>query len=453
MRGRMAMLIGWLGWLSMLPSGRAAAGEEQQVDALLQLLVVDGQQRFSRLALIERGWRDDLIPMVIEVLPFVRSAVVRSELVELLGRMSGQDHGADLEAWRQWLWAREPLVHPLYAEFKGALYGLVDPRFGEYFGSDRPTLVRLDEIRWGGVVQNGIPPLRNPEMVSADQAGWLEDDHVVFGLVFAGEARAYPRRVLAWHELVLDEIQGVPIAGVYCTLCQTMIVFRTEIDGVHHELGTSGFLYRSNKLMFDQATASLWSTLLGEPVVGPLAGTRLALPRVPVVVTTWGAWRRLHPKSGVLSLATGHQRDYSEGTAYRDYFASADVMFSVPGKDRRLADKASVLGIRLPGHPGRPVAVSADYLHRHPVAHLEVSGQPLVVLSDSTGASRVYRCDRVRIASWNQTDRAKASDGRTYQVSEAALIGPRGERLERLPTHQSFWFAWRAAFPATRLVR
>ena len=147
---------------------------------------------------------------------------------------------------------REPREHPRYADFKAALYGLIDPKFRGYFSSQRTSMIRLDEVRWGGVVQDGIPPLRGPEMISAKEATYLDDDNVIFGLEVEGDVRAYPKRILAWHEMFVDTVGGVPVAGVYCTLCGTMILYETMHDGVAHELGTSGFLYRSNKLMYDQ---------------------------------------------------------------------------------------------------------------------------------------------------------------------------------------------------------
>jgi len=105
------------------------------------------------------------------------------------------------------------------------------------------------------------------------------------------------------------------------------ILYHTEHAGTVHELGTSGFLYRSNKLMYDRATQSLWSTLRGEPVIGPLVGQGIRLARGSVVTTTWGEWRRRHPHTSVLSIDTGHTRDYAEGAAYRDYFATDALMF------------------------------------------------------------------------------------------------------------------------------
>jgi len=145
-----------------------------------------------------------------------------------------------------------------------------------------------------------------------------------------GEARAYPKRILAWHELARDRVGGVELAIVYCTLCGTVIPYEAMAGGKLRVLGTSGFLYRSNKLMFDEETKSLWSTLEGRPVIGPLAGSGVELRYRPVVTTTWGEWRAAHPGTTVLSLDTGHQRDYSEGAAYREYFGTDELMFQVP---------------------------------------------------------------------------------------------------------------------------
>ena len=82
--------------------------------------------------------------------------------------------------------------------------------------------------------------------------------------------------------------------------------------------------------MYDQATQSLWSTLLGEPVIGPLVGQCIELKWRSVVTTTWGEWRRRHPDTKVLSLDTGFDRDYGEGVAYQEYFATDQLMFKSP---------------------------------------------------------------------------------------------------------------------------
>lgn len=239
-----------------LPAREEPAPDPDPVLSLLQLLSGVEEARQQAFRDLEAHWRDDLTPMVLEVLHLARDAAVRPRLIRLLEQRTGQRHGGDLDAWYHWLWAREPRQDPGYADFKSALYSLIDPKFRAYFSSRRTANVRLDEVRWGGVVQDGIPPLRGPKMIAARDASYLEDDNVVFGLEVAGDVRAYPKRILAWHEMLVDEVGGVPVAGVYCTLCGTMILFETVHDGVAHQLGTSGFLYRANKLMYDQGTGA-----------------------------------------------------------------------------------------------------------------------------------------------------------------------------------------------------
>ncbi|MBA3296373.1 MAG: DUF3179 domain-containing protein, partial [Acidobacteria bacterium] len=249
-------------------------------------------------------------------------ADARRRLTTFLERQTGQRFGDDLRAWRRWLWARPSTPHPDYAALKADLYARIDPRFRGFFPAGVKATIRLDEIDWGGVPVNGIPPLRAPKTIPAAQAGWLRDGHIVFGTLVNGEARAYPKRILAWHEMAIDRLGGIDLTIVYCTLCGTVIPYESGAGGRRFTFGTSGLLYRSNKLMFDEETQSLWSALEGRPVVGPLAGSGLRLPFHPVVTTTWGEWRRDHPSTTVLSLETGYERNYAEGAAYREYFAT-----------------------------------------------------------------------------------------------------------------------------------
>jgi hypothetical protein len=249
-----------------------------------------------------------------------------------------------------------------------------------------------------------------------------------------------------------DTVGGIAVAGVYCTLCGAMILYETEHAGTRHELGTSGFLYRSNKLMYDRATQSLWSAMRGEPVIGPLAGKGIRLRRGSVVTTTWGEWRRRHPHSTVVSLETGHARDYSEGAAYREYFATDTLMFPVPATDDRLANKAEVLGV-LPGADGGgPLAIDTAHLRAHPLLHGRVGPDAIVVVTDGSGANRVYASADVRFTRYDGDRTLTSADGRTWLLGEDALASG-AEALARVPAHRAFWFGWHAAFPDTRLLR
>jgi Protein of unknown function (DUF3179) len=253
--------------------------------------------------------------------------------------------------------------------------------------------------------------------------------------------------------MVKDKIGGLELNGVYCTLCGTMILYDATVNGVHHELGTSGFLYRSNKLMYDHATKSLWSTLTGAPVVGPLVGQGIRLRTLYVVTTTWKEWRRRHPKTLVLSLDTGHRRDYGEGVAYREYFGTDRLMFNVPKIDDRLPNKAEVLVLRTAGPPEEQVAIDAAFLAKSPVYHDRIGREAFVVLTDKSGANRVYAAGSGGLVSWDGDTTARDREGRTWRVDEDQLIGPAGQKLARMPAHRAFWFGWYSQYPATRLVK
>ncbi len=444
--------------LPWLAAAAWAAGAADRRDPLplrvfYTLFDDDRARALDALQRIGSEWQDGYAAPLLDLVGFLSEREVQQGVLALLDKAAGQPMGNDINRRYEWLWAAKPAPHPEYAEFKARLYEQIDPRFREYFATGRKTSIRLDEIRWGGVVRDGIPPLQNPTMVDARRAGWLSADHVVFGIAIDGDVRAYPKRILAWHEMFKDRIAGRELTGVYCTLCGSMILYDSWAGGEHHELGTSGFLYRSNKLMYDQATKSLWSTLTGTPVVGPLVGQGIELQPLHVVTTTWGAWRERHPASRVLSLATGHQRDYAEGAAYRDYYSHDRLMFNVPRLDGRLPNKAEVLALRLAQAPGETLAIAADYLRLHRVYHDRLGAQELVVLTDASGANRVYDAQGVRFASWDGLQSARDTQAGRWRVEESQLSGPDGRRLARLAAHRAFWFGWYAAYPDTRLVR
>jgi hypothetical protein len=414
---------------------------------------------------IAEAWRDGYTAMIVDLLDLLqRTALVSpqawarvSRLAAFLEQETGQAFGTDLDRWRQWIWSLPYEPHSAYGSFKGQLYAQLDPRFAEFFLPPVETSIRLDEIQWGGVAVNGIPPLDHPAHLAASEARYLDDDNIVFGIFIDGEARAYPKRILAWHELALDRLGGRDLTIVYCTLCGTVIPFDSRVGDRVRTFGTSGLLYQSNKLMFDAETHSLWSSLTGTPVVGPLVGSGLRLGPLPVVTTTWAEWRRAHPDTTVLSLDTGFTRDYSEGAAYRDYFATDALMFDVSEHDDRLLNKAEVLALRLPrqaGEPARPLAISADYLLEHPVYHIDATEPPLVVVTSPSGANRVYESGAYRFERLSADGHVLDSDGRTWTVSENMLQASFDAtlRLPRVAAHRAFWFGWYAQHPDTLLI-
>ena len=424
------------------------------IGVFLDLTSSSPARRSDALDRIGRNWNDGDSAMLIESARFVKGRTARASIYRALSENTGQALGTNHNDWFRWLWNREVDVHPNYASFKSTLYARIDSTFAEYFDDSYEATIRLDEVRWGGVRRDGIPPLKNPETIPASEATYLADTDVVFGVSFGGQTRAYPKRILAWHEMVKDNVGGQSINGVYCTLCGAMIVYDPATQGKHYELGTSGFLYRSNKLMYDHQTKSMWSTLRGIPVVGPLVGRGIRLKSLHVVTTTWGKWRQMHPQTDVLSLRTGHRRNYGEGVAYKSYFATDDLMFTVPRLDRRLKNKDDVLVIR--GQDDAHVAIAAAFLKTRPVYHGNVQGNAFVVLTDESGAHRVYESGTNKFLKWNDPQTVVTDQGDRWRVTEDALIlgsvAGDSQRLRRMSAHRAFWFGWNAAFPEGQLI-
>ena len=407
----------------------------------------------NSLDYVKKNWQDSFEILLIETLYFSLNRTTAKDYLRLLKEKTGQDFGFDMQQWYKWLWNKPANYDANYHEFKAALHMFIDPKFGKYFSQRlKQTTIRLDEVMWGGVRQDGIPPLQNPSMINAEDASYLNDNDVVFGIEINGDLRAYPKRILAWHEMFTDTVGEVPVAGVYCTLCGTVILYETIFEGVEHKLGTSGFLYRSNKLMYDADTQSLWSTLKGEPVIGPLAGSGIHLNFRSVVTTTWGEWKSRHPHTKVLSLKTGFARDYSEGAAYRDYFSSDELMFQVPEIDQRLKNKDEILAIILPELTDETLAISSKFLQNNPIYNHLLDGVQLTVFTDKSGAHRVYNTKGFEFNNYNGREIAIDNKGEKWTLQENKMISESSEILPRIHSFNAFWFGFRAAFPKTELV-
>ena len=232
-----------------------------------------------------------------------------------------------------------------------------------------------------------------------------------------------------------------------------MVLYETQQNGVNYELGTSGFLYRSNKLMYDKATSSLWSTLQGEPVIGPLVGKGISLKGRSVVTTTWGDWKKRHPKTTVLSLKTGYKRDYGEGVAYQSYFATDKVMFDVPKLDKRLPNKREIVALRN-SEPNSAVAIDTEFLKKNPIYPTKVGSDNIVVITTPKGESRVYQTSGQVFKKWDGYQNLQDADGKTWVLTEDSLqLAKSDKTLPRYPSHQSFWFGWQAQYPKTKLIK
>ncbi len=317
----------------------------------------------------------------------------------------------------------------------------IDPNFRLFLYRDVPHEIRLEEITWGGVVKDGIPALVNPELIPPEAATYLTADELVFGVSINGDVRAYPLRIMDWHEMFNDVVGEVPVALAYCTLCGSGILYDTRVDGFNEplEFGSSGFLYRSNKLMYDRATNSLWNQFTGRPVVGKLTGSGIQLKTLPVAITTWADWLERHPDTKVLSLNTGYRRDYRPGRPYGEYFASAKLMFPALVDETDLAAKDYVFALRNgPDEKAWPLEI----FEGGAVINDAVGTNSVVLVGDAS--SRTVRAyDSSGLAFTAGTEPLLLEDGtQVWDVTEDALVASDGTRLDRLPGHIAYWFAF-----------
>jgi hypothetical protein len=445
----------------LLLAGSASAAEPlpeaRARDLLFRLLSANEAARATaRTGIIQSGDRT-MIPALVDAL-FFASESQRDDIVLCLEGLSGERLGAKYRYWFEWIGGHQEVHPPVwYRSWKAGLFARIDPAFARFLDPRLPSRIRPEEILWGGVKKDGIPALKNPAVIPAAEAGYLSDAETVFGISLGGASRAYPQRILDWHEMANDSLGGEPFALSYCTLCGAAIAYGTRrSDAPPHAFGSSGLLYRSNKLMYDEATLSLWSSLTGEPVVGPLVGRDLVLPILPLTVTTWGDWKARHPDTTVLALKTGFTRDYTPGAAYGKYFASPETMFPVSKRDPVLSPKETVFAVRRArGAKAYPLAL----LFQERVVNDLVASEDLVLVADpSSGAVRAYRRGGRLFAEGPEGLLVEPATGALWECGEEALTrkGLDGETrasqaLARVPGHRVYWFGWYAFFPDTEL--
>ena len=279
-----------------------------------------------------------------DLLRFHQASPRAGEVQAALARVAGlPDDATWVDASDALLVADVP-AFPGYLELKATQYLSFEPDWAPFLVEASDVDPRL--VTWGGVTRDGISTLDDPALVGADE-GWIGGDEEVFGVVVDGEARAYPRRVMEVHELVNDTLGGRRIAVPYCTLCGTAAAYDTTgllEDGGDGEMRTSGLLQRSNKLMYEVATESLFDSFAGVGLAGALRG--VALPRVAVTATSWDAWRTAHPGTTIVARDATDRRYDADPLGGRD---DDGPIFPVGTIDPRLDAQERVIGVVVDG--------------------------------------------------------------------------------------------------------
>ncbi len=287
----------------------------------------------------------------------------------------------------------------------------------------------------------------------------LDDDDEVIGVEREGEARAYPLRILDWHEVVNDTFAG-PLLVTFCPLCGSGVTGVRRVDGTETTFGVSGRLWKSDLVMYDELTDSLWSQILAQAIRGPRTGDRIEL--VPSTLTTWGAWREEHPGTRVL-LPPPISGTVGEDNGVRDYDRNPYAGYSENSRigignndfeDDRLHPKTMVIGVE-----------NGDVARAYPFPAVEsaggvvndtVGGLPVVVAIDPGGSLVAYeRTVEGETLTFEGVDdrHLRAGGSRWRVVSGLAIDGSfEGTQLRRAnDVSPEFWFAWAQFHPETEV--
>ena len=382
-----------------------------------------GEDQENALLQIADSKDPRMVWLITDLMRFIRSP----DLMQALADTAGEILGINYENNNFWGKTTDHLIAwkipapPGYLAIKRTIYTSIEPEWVKIFTEGS---INWTHVSWGGVLIdnrpydqtkelcNCIPAADNPEVISAKDAKWLDDDDIVFGVEINGEFRAYPRQIMEVREMVNDTLGGRNIGMPYCTLCGAAQVYFTDElpEGVERPvLRTSGLLIRSNKVMYDVNTWSVFDTFTGAAVTGPLAERGIQLKQASVVTAEWGDWKRAHPETTVLveELALGRDFDFRNG---RD---ADGPIFPVGDVDPRLPVHEDVIGV------------------------ITVSGKPHAFLLTAAVAA-LKNGEKVGIENIQLE----------LDAGGIRIVDTDGNDLG---SHQAFWFAWSQFHPTTSL--
>ena len=326
--------------------------------------------------------------------------------------------------------------------------------------------VSLAEIR-SVIPRDAIPAIDEPRFLSLDEASeWLAPEAPVIAFERNGDARAYPLEILTWHEIVNDVVGGEPVIVTYCPLCNSAIAFSRLVDGEERTFGVSGSLRRSDLIMYDRETETLWQQLTGEAIVGHDTGT--VLDFLPAQLVSFEEFAAAFTDGMVLSRETGYGRNYGTNP-YPLYDGTSRTFFPVGEFSDQLSAKERVLALEI---AGETAAFPFSALSELVVIEADVGGEPVVAFwqpgqvsaldaafiigSANVGSAGAFSPfldgERLRFESRDGaiTD---VGTGSTWDVLGRAVEGPlAGSQLTPLVSGNHFWFAWAVFQPETRVI-
>jgi hypothetical protein len=335
-------------------------------------------------------------------------------------------------------------------------------------GIDNPVVInntivpnRMDLVD-GGPGPDGIPALEQPAFISGPGLAGLDPAELVVGVKVGNDTRAYPHRILNWHEVVNDNftIDGSPKYATlsYCPLTGSAVLWKAYMESADRTFGTSGFLFNSNLILYDRENVNYWSQMLEQVVQGPQI---MQIPdRLQVVETTWGTWKSMFPESLLLSEATGFSRDY-DAYPYDDYRETSALIFPVYNEhDNRLHRKVRVLGINV-GTSSKVYQIHTFSKNVEVINDVVGNMQTVVAGSREHDFGVVYNremedCTVLEFEAVQ--DRLpvvmRDNEGNEWDIFGVAVSGARtGQQLQKTNSYIAYWFAWTAFFPGADIHR
>ena len=267
------------------------------------------------------------------------------------------------------------------------------------------------QIVTANLVKDKIIAIDQPKFIAANDAHFLQPQERMIGVVVNGVAKAYPIRILDWHEVVNDVTAGKPIAVTFCPLTGDAAVYERTIDGKTVTLSPLNKLYESDTILRDSATHSLWAQANGKAISGPEKGKQLT--ELASITTVWRLWKSFHPKTLVLSTDTGFARNYGVDPYVK--YERGQEKFPVSKEDERLPRDEMVLGVEVDNQAEAFPFSRLALVKKMPLT-VRLGGRPITIVFDPA------------------TGTAGAADEK-----------------EHIPAYSGYWFGWSAFHPQSEI--
>ncbi len=314
-------------------------------------------------------------------------------------------------------------------------------------GLNEEWLIPSEEVVDAGAGKDGIPALENPKFIPVSEVDYLHDKDLVIGYKYNNKVRAYPLRILNWHEIINDDLDGRKIAITHCPLTGTSLGWERTYQGKTTTFGVSGLLYNTNLMPYDRTTNSIWTQIGEQCVNGELMGIKART--FQIFETEWKTWKTMYPNSMVLSTDTGRSRNYFE-YPYGDYRTTNSLFYPVSLEDSRLFPKERVHGI-ISSDGVSAKLYRFDSFGKGRLITDDFSGQNIVIGSKSKNFIISFKQKKIanEILSFTIINDFKSPEilqdqfGNTWDVFGNAVSGPhQGERM--VPTHSfiGMFFSW-----------